>query len=392
MKIAYIGKIQLSDADLSYLNAAQELSDITYFMEVTPRFMKGPAYNINKIFPHTGIFRALDAYPEFEKYSSIIDMNKFYVVNTCGRFWQLKAFWTNFLLLKFLIGQKFNIIHLVWPANIYELFIYFLGKKSILTVHDPFPHSGLDTKIVRIRRKLAFKFIRYFIILNKAQRQDFLSYYHLPKDVVFDSQLSCYTFLNMVNPNETAVPKEKYILFAGKISQYKGVNYLLPAMLKVHKHFPEIKLVIAGSGEFNFDTAEYKGLQYIDIRNHFIPDEELVALIKHAYFVVCPYTDATQSGVIMSAFAFNIPVLATEVGGLPEMLGKGKYGLLVKAKDTDALKNGIQKLLSKESDLDKYRQSIQKDYSHNGQYSWQKIAKGLTNIYNAIGNQSKNKK
>ena len=42
MKIAYIGKIQLSDADLSYLNSAQKLSDITYIMEVTPRFMKGP--------------------------------------------------------------------------------------------------------------------------------------------------------------------------------------------------------------------------------------------------------------------------------------------------------------------------------------------------------------
>ena len=61
MKIAYIGKIQLSDADLSYLNSAQKLSDITYIMEVTPRFMKGPAYNIDKIYPHSGVFKATEA-------------------------------------------------------------------------------------------------------------------------------------------------------------------------------------------------------------------------------------------------------------------------------------------------------------------------------------------
>ena len=101
MKIAYIGKTQLSDADLSYLNSAQKLSDITYIMEVTPRFMKGPACNISKIYPHSGVFKATEAYPEFEKYSRIIDVDKFYVVNTCGKFWQLKAFWTNFLLLLF---------------------------------------------------------------------------------------------------------------------------------------------------------------------------------------------------------------------------------------------------------------------------------------------------
>lgn len=389
MKVAYIGKIQLSDADLSYLNEAQKYTDITYFMEVTPRFMKGPAYNISKIYPHSGVFKAIEAYPEFEKYSKIIDINKFYIVNTCGRFWQLKAFWTNLLLVIFIIKHKFDIIHLSWPANIYELFIYVFGKKSILTVHDPFPHTGLDTKIVRLRRKIAFKFIHYFIILNKAQRQAFISYYNLPENIVFNSQLSCYTFLNKVTPNYSFVPKEKYILFAGKISQYKGLDYLLPAMKRVHKYFPETKLVVAGCGSFNFDITEYKKLQYLDIRNRFIPNEELAALIKRAQFVICPYTDATQSGVIMSAFAFNIPVLATNVGGLPEMLGNGKYGLLVTPKNIEALYGGIIQLFSEASNLKEYRQNIKKDYSCYGIHSWQNIAQELMEVYKSISKQQK---
>ena len=381
MKIAYIGKIQLSDADLSYLNSAQKLSDITYIMEVTPRFMKGPAYNIGKIYPHSGVFKATEAYPEFEKYSRIIDVDKFYVVNTCGKFWQLKAFWTNFLLLLFLIKNKFDVIHLTWPANVYEFIIYMLKRKIILTVHDPFPHTGLDTRIVRLRRKVAFRCVPHFIILNKAQREKFLSFYHLPSSAVIDSRLSCYTYLNMVEQDMTTVPEQKYILFAGKISKYKGVEYLLEAMKKVHDTFPDIKLVVAGGGKYHFDISEYAALPYIDIRNRFIPDEELVALMKKTQFMVCPYTDATQSGVIMSSFTFGTPVIATRVGGLPEMLGNGKYGMLVKEKDTDAVYQGICSLLSDEEQLADYRKEIAKDYTSDGYLSWKTIAEELRESY-----------
>lgn len=381
MKIAYIGKIQLSDADLSYLNSAQKLSDITYIMEVTPRFMKGPACNISKIYPHSGVFKATEAYPEFEKYSRIIDVDKFYVVNTCGKFWQLKAFWTNFLLLLFLIKNKFDVIHLTWPANVYEFIIYMLKRKIILTVHDPFPHTGLDTHIVRLRRKVAFRCVPHFIILNKAQREKFLSFYHLPSSAVIDSRLSCYTYLNMVEQDMTTVPEQKYILFAGKISKYKGVEYLLEAMKKVHDTFPDIKLVVAGGGKYHFDISRYAALPYIDIRNRFIPDEELVALMKKTQFMVCPYTDATQSGVIMSSFTFGTPVIATRVGGLPEMLGNGKYGMLVKEKDTDALYQGICSLLSDEEQLADYRKEIAKDYTSDGYLSWKTIAEELRESY-----------
>lgn len=381
MKIAYIGKIQLSDADLSYLNSAQKLSDITYIMEVTPRFMKGPAYNIGKIYPHSGVFKATEAYPEFEKYSRIIDVDKFYVVNTCGKFWQLKAFWTNFLLLLFLIRNKFDVIHLTWPANVYEFIIYMLKRKIILTVHDPFPHTGLDTRIVRLRRKVAFRCVPHFIILNKAQREKFLSFYHLPSSAVIDSRLSCYTYLNMVEQDMTTVPEQKFILFAGKISKYKGVEYLLEAMKKVHDTFPDIKLVVAGGGKYHFDISEYAALPYIDIRNRFIPDEELVALMNKTQFMVCPYTDATQSGVIMSSFTFGTPVIATRVGGLPEMLGNGKYGMLVKEKDTDALYQGICSLLSDEEQLADYRKEIAKDYTSDGYLSWKTIAEELRESY-----------
>lgn len=384
MKIAYLGKIQLSDADLSYLDSARKLSDITYIMEVTPRFTKGPAYNINKVYPHTGIFKAVEAYPEFRKYGSLVDLDKFYVVNTCGRLWQLKAFWTNFLLLLFLLRGKFDVIHLTWPANVYEFILYFLRKKMVLTVHDPFPHTGLDTKIVRLRRKVAFRFVPRFIILNKAQREKFLAFYRLPSERVFDSRLSCYSFLKSVQPDGSSLPNEKFILFSGKISRYKGVDYLLPAMRKVHERFPDIRLIVAGGGKYHFDISEYEKLPYVDIRNRFIPDEELVALIQNCLFMVCPYTDATQSGVVMSAFAFSTPVIATNVGGLPEMLGGGKFGMLIKEKNVDAISDGIMELLSDENRIGEYRRNIAQAYGNGGRLSWSDVAKELLAVYRSV--------
>ena len=384
MKIAYLGKIQLSDVDLSYLHEAQGMADITYIMEVNPRFLTGPAFHIKTIYPKSGLFKATDIYPEFSSLCYFINSEKFYVLNTCGRFWMLKSFWTNFLLLLFLLRNRFDIIHLVWPPNIYEFILYFLKDKMLLTVHDPFPHSGLDTTIVRLRRKVAFRLIPRFIILNKAQRQAFLDFYRLKPSKVTDSRLSCYTYLHTVTPDWTDVgAPESYILFAGKISPYKGLDYLLPAMEKVHKACPDCHLVVAGGGKYHFDISRYQCLDHIDIRNRFIPDSQLVALIKNCAFMVCPYTDATQSGVIMSAYAFFKPVIATNVGGLPEMVRNDCYGLIIKEKDTDALADAIIKLWQHQEKLKTYSDNIRRSYN-SGELSWTIIAEELNRTYNNI--------
>ena len=82
----------------------------------------------------------------------------------------------------------------------------------------------------------------------------------------------------------------------------------------------------------------------------------------------------------MSAFAFDKPVIATNVGGLPEMLENGKYGMLVNNKDIKALASGITTLLNDNKLLDKYRENISKDYSI-GEKSWDYIAQIIRGGY-----------
>ena len=382
-KIAYLGNIPLTDTDFSYLNEAQNMADITYYVEVSPRYMNGTALSFKQLYPKSGIFKARDIYREFEKYEGFIDLDKAYVVNATGRWWALKSFWLHMALLFKLIVNKYDVIHVAWPLNVYQFILYFLRRKMIMTVHDPFPHSFLDSRIVKLRRSVAFSLIRNFIVLNKEQKDEFVKFYHLEKKRVFESQLSNCTFLQAIDSSENNSGVSEYILAFGRICRYKGFDYLLPAMKKVHESHPECKLVIAGKGDFQFDVSEYASLDYIDLRNRFIPDDEMVSLVKNALFMVCPYTDATQSGVIMSSYAFYRPVVATHVGGLPEMVVNDRYGLIVKERDIDALAEAIKRLLNDRCMLEMFSKNIEKDYS-TGEKSWHEIAQKLVMEYNIV--------
>lgn len=386
MEIAYLGKMQLTDVDLSYLHSIQKKADVTYILEVNPRFQHGPAFSITKIYRKVGVFKAIEAYPELTKFEDFIDTNNFYIVNSWGRLWVLRAIWANILLLFFLIRLKTNVIHLTWPLNVYEFPLYLLHKKMTMTVHDPFPHTELNTRIVRLRRWTAFHFVNHFVILNKAQKGKFLRTYNIPENRVYTSKLSCYTCLQAIKPNTSLIPKGRYILFAGKVSAYKGIDYLLQAMQEVHKKHPDVLLVIAGAGQYPFDIKPFLSLDYLDIRNRFIPNEELVALINGAEFMVCPYIEATQSGVIMSSYAFNTPIIATDVGGLPEMVENGKYGLIVPPKDKDKLANAISLLLENQGLRDEIIHHIRRDYSL-GELSWEYISCEFSEYYHQITKQ-----
>lgn len=136
----------------------------------------------------------------------------------------------------------------------------------------------------------------------------------------------------------------KYILFFGYISSYKGLEYLCEAMMKVHKSHPEVKLVIAGGGNIYFDWKPYKDLDYIILRNHFVDLPELAGLLSECEFSVCPYKDATQSGVVQTAFSLGVPMLVTNVGALPDVVKDGQNGLVVPPCDSSSLVGAINTL------------------------------------------------
>ena len=126
---------------------------------------------------------------------------------------------------------------------------------------------------------------------------------------------------------------ERLILFFGFIRRYKGLDLLLRAMGDPRIRKSGIRLVVAG--EFYEDEKEYRSLiQELDLANavilktNFIPDSEVRYYLCAADAVIQPYRNATQSGVTPLAYHFEIPMVVTNVGGLPDLVPDHRAGLV----------------------------------------------------------------
>jgi glycosyltransferase involved in cell wall biosynthesis len=139
------------------------------------------------------------------------------------------------------------------------------------------------------------------------------------------------------------VRPEKRILYFGRIEPYKGLDVLLDAYGRLRKFLPDWSLTIAGVGALPVRLLRGQG-PGIRIINRYVRDLEVARLMQRARFVVVPYLEATQSAVIATAFGFGRPVIATDVGGLKEMVIHGKNGLLVPPHDAEALADAIRSL------------------------------------------------
>ena len=84
------------------------------------------------------------------------------------------------------------------------------------------------------------------------------------------------------------------------------------------------------------------------VLNEYVSDEKRAELFRRASVVVLPYIEASQSFIISIAYRFGKPVVATTVGGLPEMVDHGRTGFLVPPRDVDALANAVVRLMQNE--------------------------------------------
>jgi glycosyltransferase involved in cell wall biosynthesis len=273
----------------------------------------------------------------------------------------------------------------------YFLFLLFNKKKIVLTVHNPIENIGRNKSFKRwFKRKITFLTIKKHILLNRNQTQKYLTKYKKSERDIYFSALSVYDCMHdykqLDEDENVTISTDFNILFFGRITLYKGVEYLLQAFeMLQQENIDNISLTIAGGGNFPFDITKYKQNSRISILNKVVPNEELNELIRKSSIVVCPYIDATQSGVIMTAFAFNKPVIATNVGGLGEMVDDRKTGILIPPKNAMAIKEAIKNVYENQELLSSMSQAIFEEW-HTGQRSWDSIANGLIDIYNDVIN------
>lgn len=170
---------------------------------------------------------------------------------------------------------------------------------------------------------------------------------------------------------------EKILLFFGFIRKYKGLDILFDAM-KLLKGKP-YKLLVAGEfyedRKYYDDQIEKLGIQdQLILKTDFIADSEVKYYLCAADVVVQPYRNATQSGVTPLAYHFEVPMIVTNVGGLPSLVPDGKVGLIAEP-DADAIAQKIVEYFNKgaESFLPYLTEEKKK-------YSWGKMAAAIIEL------------
>lgn len=383
MKILYISTPSFADCDFPLIKAFQQKGlDVTYLILLPCYSLRSTIVDIKKQIQRTGIFLATE-YPEFRQYEKYMDMSKVYVSNRIN---QKSYSWSymkeNYLLWKFIKEGNYDIVHSTSLFSGIREMYYKLNNHWITTFHDPFPHTGEARRNYKKRYACTIKGSNGYVLLNENQKQEFCDTYHVDSSKVLINSLGIYDNIQtFVRPDSKLLLKN--VLFFGRISPYKGVEYLCEAMKLVHKVIPDATLTIAGGGRMYFDIEPYKQLGYIEVRNHYVDMVELSDLLSRCSISVCPYTDATQSGVIMTSFSLCKPVVASDVGGLGEMIDDGKSGLLVPPKDPKALAEAIVSLLSDEDRLRAMSEYIRYEYNV-GNRSWEAIADKYIEYYKTI--------
>lgn len=263
--------------------------------------------------------------------------------------------WNHIAILKKIRELNPEVIHVMDNHPWYVFYLSRLKKYRVfVTQHDPKLHSGekesLTGRIVDyVNEKLRDRAER--IIVHGENLKKILIELGVKPDSIIAVPIGSFGFFFKFGRKVTTEPCT--ILFFGRIVKYKGIDTLLKSIPLIIKDVPSLNVIIAGEGDFtpysNFLTSDVK--PYVTIVNKYISDDETAELFRRCSFVVLPYDDATQSGIIPIAYSFKKPVIASRVGSIPEVVDDGVTGFLVTPKDHVQLAKLIIKMMHSDVEL-----------------------------------------
>jgi glycosyltransferase involved in cell wall biosynthesis len=257
-------------------------------------------------------------------------------------------------------------------------------KTRVLVICDNvFPHEKKPGD--KALTKYFFRYIDYFILLSEKVKNDLLSILPGSKHRVLPHPV--YSNFGDAVSKEEAKQKlhltdEKIILFFGFIRDYKGLDILIDAMAEL-KNKIDVRLIVAG--EFYTDKEKYlKQIERLNLEKSiylftdFIPTSDVKYYFSAADAVILPYKDATQSGIVQIAMNFRKPVIASDVGGLGEVVKNNLTGYIVERENPIQLAESILKF---------YKENKEADFVKNTtleveKYSWDNFIKKMLDLAN----------
>lgn len=182
-------------------------------------------------------------------------------------------------------------------------------------------------------------------------------------------------------------PDDKVVLFFGNLRPSKGLEDLLEGFARARRP-PGSKLLVAGYPGLDVEPSSLLELatklsidDSVVFDMSYIPNQDVGPLIQLCRFLVLPYRNATQSGPLHIALTFGKPVLATNTGGIGDVIEDRTTGLLVEPGDIDAIANGIERLLWDDEMVSAMTAAIQ---DRMVAYRWSAVAAGVLGAVDSV--------
>jgi glycosyltransferase involved in cell wall biosynthesis len=268
------------------------------------------------------------------------------------------------------------------------------GLKAVATVHDveAFQASGKSPWMQR----LAYALCERLVVHNRVSRDELASRTGIASDRI--SIVPHGSYLGYVQPaleKQTARAAlglggsdEKVILFFGQIKEVKGLDLLLKAFAKARADMGKVRLVIAGK-VWKDDFSRYQALidrhalaDRVSLVIRYIADEEVAAFYGAADLVALPYRRIYQSGVLLMAMSLGVPVLASDLPGMTEIVTDGENGFLFKTGDADDLARRLALVMHDDAGRARCAQHALADMR--ARFDWTVIGGQLLRVYSAV--------
>ena len=301
----------------------------------------------------------------------------------------------------FALKNDFDIIHVNWP---FPLSIFGIAMKMVK--NKPMIYTFYGADIVLARRNGIYK-ILLRLALKKADKVIAISSYtkkilneispNMEVSVIpFGSSISSVLDSNILLRRFTIKKKNKEILFVGRLVERKGVIYLIRAFRNVlEKYKKPVRLIIVGDGPERNKLEQESYILGIEKNvkfTGFVSDDILNDYYNSADVFVLPAIidsrgDTEGLGVVlMEAILRGIPVVASNVGGIVDIVENNKTGILTDEKDVNQLANAIIELLENKKKAkylsDKAMECLKI------KFSWSSIEKKYLKIYKSITNST----
>jgi glycosyltransferase involved in cell wall biosynthesis len=226
----------------------------------------------------------------------------------------------------------------------------------------------------------------YFIVQSNTVERDLLKL--LPNALYKKTPHPIYEIFGDPMSKDEArqllgISAKKVILYFGYVRPYKGLMVLIDALKKMEDGRKMEDVVLLIVGEFYDHEKKYrqrvKELElepYIQFVSDYIPNDRVRFYFSAADVVVLPYLSATQSGITQIAYQFEKPVVATNVGGLAEVVLHEQTGYIVPPNDPTSLAEAIWRFYSEGKERD-FIENVRREKT---KYSWEHFVRQIETL------------